>query len=135
MGLFFFIIVFSIQLIVNKICLWLDSNHGSLVSEATTLPTEPPSSPIVSECFCTRVKVVFFKKLRLDILYSFEVWNPKHSLWTLLRTVLRPWQLQQQLMQHLTTTTTSEQPLVDIRQSSIRLFGIHLTWLYYEWIG
>ena len=26
-------------------CLWLDSNHGSLVLEATTLPTEPQPLP------------------------------------------------------------------------------------------
>ena len=43
--LFFFIFVFSTQLTVNKcsikVCRWLDSNRGSLVSEATALPTEP----------------------------------------------------------------------------------------------
>ena len=40
-GLFFFIFVFSIQSIVNKICRSLDSNRGSLVLEVTALPTEP----------------------------------------------------------------------------------------------
>ena len=30
---------------MNKICWWLDSNHGSLVSEATTLPNEPQPLP------------------------------------------------------------------------------------------
>ena len=29
----------------NKICRWLDSNHGPLVSEATALPTEPQPLP------------------------------------------------------------------------------------------
>ena len=36
-----FILVVSIQLMVNKIYRWLDSNCGSLVTEATTLPAEP----------------------------------------------------------------------------------------------
>ena len=47
-GLFFFIFVFSIQLIVNtwiKVCWWLDSNRGTLVSEETALPTEPQPLP------------------------------------------------------------------------------------------
>ena len=47
-GLFFFIFIFSIQLIVNawiKFRRWLDSNHGPLVSEATALPTEPQPLP------------------------------------------------------------------------------------------
>ena len=39
----FFTFVFLIQLIKNKICQWLDLNHGSLVLEATALPTEPQS--------------------------------------------------------------------------------------------
>ena len=38
---FSFIFVFLIQLIVNKICRCLDSNSRTLVSETTTLPTEP----------------------------------------------------------------------------------------------
>ena len=38
-GLFFFIFVFSMQLIVNKFCRRLDSNLGSLVFESTALPT------------------------------------------------------------------------------------------------
>ena len=49
---FLFIFVFSIQLVVNeytnvqyKFYQWLDSNYGPLVSEATTLPTEPPPLP------------------------------------------------------------------------------------------
>ena len=36
-----FILVVSIQFMVNKIYRWLDSNCGSLVTEATTLPTAP----------------------------------------------------------------------------------------------
>ena len=44
-GLFFFIFVFSKQLIVNKICRWLDLNHRSLVSEVNALPTEPQPLP------------------------------------------------------------------------------------------
>ena len=44
---FFFIFVFSTELFNtvyrNKICRWLDSNRGSLVSEATALPIEPQS--------------------------------------------------------------------------------------------
>ena len=42
---FFFIFVFSIQflvqLIVNKTCILMDSNWGSVVSESTALPTDP----------------------------------------------------------------------------------------------
>ena len=44
-GLFFFIFVFSIQLLENKICRCLDSNYRSLVLEVTTLPTEPQPLP------------------------------------------------------------------------------------------
>ena len=44
-GHFFFILIFSIQLIVNicslKFCQWPDLNCRPLVSEATVLPTEP----------------------------------------------------------------------------------------------
>ena len=43
-GLFFFILVFSMQFTVNqcsvKICQWSDLNLGPLVSEATALPTD-----------------------------------------------------------------------------------------------
>ena len=42
--LFLYLLFFSkvsMQLIVNKICLWLDSNVRSVVSERTALPTEP----------------------------------------------------------------------------------------------
>ena len=45
---FFFIFVFSIQLTVIcsiKFCRWLDSNCGTLGSEATALPTEPQPLP------------------------------------------------------------------------------------------
>ena len=48
-GLFFFIFVFSTQWTVNKclvkVCQCLDLNCGSLVSEATALPTEPQPLP------------------------------------------------------------------------------------------
>ena len=48
---FFFIFVFSTQLTVNKclikVCQCLDSNHGSLVSEATTVPIEPQPLPFL----------------------------------------------------------------------------------------
>ena len=37
---------FWLLLIVNKICQWLDSNRGSLVSEATALPTVPQPQPL-----------------------------------------------------------------------------------------
>ena len=44
---FFFIFVYPIQFTVNKhslkVCRWLDSNCGLLVSEATALPTETQS--------------------------------------------------------------------------------------------
>ena len=53
-GLFFFIFVFSIQLTVNnvqnKFCRWLDSNREPLVSEVTTLPTEPQPLPVDLNC-------------------------------------------------------------------------------------
>ena len=46
---FFFIYVFSTQLKEKewliKVCRWLDSNHGSLVSEMTSLPTEAQPLP------------------------------------------------------------------------------------------
>ena len=48
-GLFLFIFVFSIQLIINKcsikFCQWLESNRGPLVSKASALPTEPQPLP------------------------------------------------------------------------------------------
>ena len=47
---FCFTFVFSIQLIVNKICQSLVSNRGSLVRESTALPVEPqplPTTPTV----------------------------------------------------------------------------------------
>ena len=48
-GLFLFIFVFTIQLIINKcsikFCQWLESNRGPLVSKATALPTEPQPLP------------------------------------------------------------------------------------------
>ena len=48
-GLFLFIFVFSIQLIINKcsikFCRWLESNCGPLVSKSTALATEPQPLP------------------------------------------------------------------------------------------
>ena len=50
-GLFLFIFVFSIQLIINKcsikFCRWLESNRGPLVTKSTALPTEPQPLPII----------------------------------------------------------------------------------------
>ena len=34
-------------MVIIKFCRWLELNHGPLVSEATTLPTEPQPMPIV----------------------------------------------------------------------------------------
>ena len=51
-GLFLFILVFSIQLKINKcpnkFCPWLESNCGPQVLEATALPTEPQPLPLYS---------------------------------------------------------------------------------------
>ena len=64
--LFLFFRIFStslIQLIVNKIWRWLeDSNCGSLVLEATTLPTEPQPLPKL---------LFFFKKWAIPGLFLF----------------------------------------------------------------
>ena len=38
------------ELIVNKICRWVDSNHWSLVLETTAIPTEPQPLPHFSSC-------------------------------------------------------------------------------------
>ena len=46
-----FVYVISIQLIVNTICLWLDSNCGSLVLEATALPMEPQPLPEIQNAW------------------------------------------------------------------------------------
>ena len=48
--IFIISIQFKVQLIVNGIFRWLDSNRGSLVLEATALPTEP--QPLPSWSFC-----------------------------------------------------------------------------------
>ena len=37
----------------NKFCRWLDSNRGPLVSEATTLPTEPQPLPKRDNCLAS----------------------------------------------------------------------------------
>ena len=65
---FFFIFVFSnqfIQLIVNRICRWPDSNHRSLVLEVTALPTEPQTLPL--HLFCSYVSVNSVWHLPLSI--------------------------------------------------------------------
>ena len=52
---FFFIFVFSKQLIVNvqyKFSQWLNSNQGPLESEATALPTDPQPPPKL-KTFCS----------------------------------------------------------------------------------
>ena len=53
--------LFSIQLTVNnvqyKFHRWLDSNHRPLVSEATALPTEPPTLPFIRS-FVSRIIVL-----------------------------------------------------------------------------
>ena len=65
-GLFLFIFVFSIQLIINnltnkcsiKFCRWLESNRRPLVSKATALPTEPqplPSDDLFFNYFLSRL--------------------------------------------------------------------------------
>ena len=63
-SLFLFIFVFSIHLRVNKLtnvqykfCRWLDFNRRPLVSEATTLPTEPQPLPWIQQlCY---IKVIW----------------------------------------------------------------------------
>ena len=64
---FFFIFVSSTQFTVNKcsikVCRWLDSNWGSLESEATTLPTEPQPLPIAwIFCPAKSIKFIFVRK-------------------------------------------------------------------------
>ena len=56
-SLFFFIFVFLIQLTEYskyKVCLWMDSNRGPLVSEATALPSEPQPLPNLLKAFARR---------------------------------------------------------------------------------
>ena len=47
---FFFICVFSKQLVVNRIPKLLDSKCASLVSERIALPPEPQPQPVASRC-------------------------------------------------------------------------------------
>ena len=68
---FFFIFVFSIQFIIQlkfskQNCHRLDSNRGSLASEATALPTAPQPLP---NCFISLF--IFLLKKVLDILGFF----------------------------------------------------------------
>ena len=73
-GLFFFIFVFSIQLIVNKKCRWLDSNCGSLVSEATALPTEPQPLPLQKHVWMLN-KSIFEWGEQLSIKFQKQIQN------------------------------------------------------------
>ena len=64
-GLFFFIFVFSgLQLTDNYVriqiyhCRCWDSNHGSLVSEATTLPTVPQPRPYIPHSLVLSIKTL-----------------------------------------------------------------------------
>ena len=47
--------VASTQMFHIKVCRWLDSNRGPLVSEATALPTEPQPLP---KCWCRLMKPI-----------------------------------------------------------------------------
>ena len=51
LSLYFRLFNLYVQL-VDKVCRCWDSNRGSLVSEATALPTEPPPLPI-HLCVCS----------------------------------------------------------------------------------
>ena len=100
-GLFFFNFVFSIQLTVKmtciKVCRWLDSNHGPLVSEATVPPTEPQSLPqrlqnwnsITSGAICAKSTTLLIKSCQRTIhwviiflfslqSYIFKMGQPRH---------------------------------------------------------
>ena len=61
----FCIIVFSIQMSVNKCSIWLDSNCGPLVSQVTTLTTEPQ--------LLTAPSCLFFFERKLSLKYL--KWN------------------------------------------------------------
>ena len=69
-GLFFFIFVYSKQLIEIKICQWLDLNHRSLVSPVTALPTEP--QPLTEKLFLqiARRKTKYFTHVWIDQVYG-----------------------------------------------------------------
>ena len=42
----------TITMYVIKLCQWLESNHGSLVLEATALPTEAQPLPVIKYLIC-----------------------------------------------------------------------------------
>ena len=76
--LFFYFRLFNTQLTVNKclnICQWQGSNHGPLVSEATTLPTEPQPLPMPSVKLCNLTLLLVTKKQTLEagFQYSFKL--------------------------------------------------------------
>ena len=82
-GLFFFIFrLFNtvfITVISKKYCQWLDSNRGSLVLDATALPTAPQLLP-----HPLSLSISFFLYLFLPTLYSlFLSFSPMDSFWTL----------------------------------------------------
>ena len=59
-GLFFFIFVLSIVQLEVKFCRCLDLNCGSLVSEATALPSEPQPLPTVIDSLYLLVKQHYY---------------------------------------------------------------------------
>ena len=88
-GLFLFIFVFSIQLIINKLtknvhykfCQWLELNSGLLVSKETALPTEPQPLPYVNLSYReTMSNVAYLIKPKLPrFTFSSDTLNAKSS--------------------------------------------------------
>ena len=84
-SLFFLFVTVVVHLIVNKIGRWLDLNHGSLMSEATVLLTEPQQLPIKiyynltlllslnSEMKCFNIPCK--TEILLLVLVAFTKWN------------------------------------------------------------
>ena len=56
---------FPIHLTVCKVCRRLDSNRGPLVSEATTLPTEPQPLPLKVSFLLNERHFLYFTQLQL----------------------------------------------------------------------
>ena len=86
-GLFLFIFVFStVNSIFNiKFCRWLDSNRGSLESEATAQPTEPLPhfsimSLFVSLCLSIPLTTCIYYCLFASFLISAYLWSTWVSL-------------------------------------------------------
>ena len=65
--LYFCLFNFNVQL-VHKVCRFWDSNHGSLVSEASALPTEPPPLPISNF-------YLFDQVIHLCLIRTSRTWN------------------------------------------------------------